>query len=207
LVLPRSFAALVPQQNQAWQWLPYFGVITALLSASLSPMSRPAAWIFPLVIAACTAAAAFAPNWPIFELPPRWLHMVVACYLLIVGGPLLYLPGRVQERWMLPALACSGAITAVGIGAMVSTRLAQLAALSAGAFAAAAIVSAWLAKASERSLRNLIAVYAVLVGSPAWLAFVEPDPPQWPLLIVPLLPLLLWIASAIRVPSAGAKIG
>src|SRR6478609_5193576 len=83
LVLPRSFTALVPQQNQPWQWLPYFAAITAILSASLSPISRPAAWILPLVVSACIAAAAFAPSWPIFGLTQRPLHLLVALYLVL----------------------------------------------------------------------------------------------------------------------------
>lgn len=207
LVLPRSFAALVPQQNQPWQWLPHFAAIAAILSASLSPTSRPAAWSLPLVVSACMAAAAFAPNWPVFGLTRRPLHLMAALYLVFVGGPLLYLPRRVCERWLLPSLALSGAITALVIGAMVSTRLAQLTAISAGAFTAAAIANAWFSKASDRSLRSLIAVFAVLVGGSAWLAFVEPDPPEPILLIVSLLPLLLWPIAVIRVPSAGEKIG
>src|SRR5262249_49485167 len=99
------------------------------------------------------------------------------------------------------------AIAAVIIGAMVSARLAQLAAMSAGAFTAAAISNAWFLKASDRAHRSLIAVFAILIGGIAWLAFVEPDPPQPMLLIIPLLPLLLWLATAVRVPFAGLNIG
>jgi len=207
LMLPREFAALVPQQNRPWQWLPCFAAITAILSASLSPLSRPAAWILPLVVSACIAAAVFAPSWPIFGLTRRPLHLVVGLYLVLVGGPLLYLPSKVRERWLLPSLALSGAIAAVVVGAKVSLRLAQLAATSAGTFLAAAITNEWLAKASDHSLRNCVAVFSILVGGSAWLAFVEPDPPQPMLLIVPLMPLLLWLVPAIRVPSAGHKIG
>lgn len=202
LVLPRSFAAIVPQQNQPWQWLPCFAAIAAILSASLSPLSRPAAWILPLVVSACIAAAVLAPTWPIFGLTRRPLHLMVAIYLAVVGGPLLYLPSQVRERWLLPVFVFSGVIAAVVIGAMVSTRLAQLAAMSAGAFAAVAIANRWFMKASDRSLRSLIAVFAVLVGGNVWLAFVEPDPPLPILLLVPLLPLLLWCGAAIRVPFA-----
>jgi hypothetical protein len=207
LMLPRSFAALMPQQNQPWQWLPYFAAMTAILSASLSPLSRPAAWVLPLVVSACIAAAAFAPRWSIFGLTQRPLHLVVALYLVLVGGPLLYLPGKVRAGWLLPSLTISGAITALVVGAMVSTRLAQLAAVSAGAFAAAAIANMWFSKASDRSLRSLVAIFAILAGGSAWLAFVDPDPPEPIMLVVPLLPLLLWPIAAIRVPSAGGKIG
>jgi hypothetical protein len=160
-----------------------------------------------LVVSACIAAAAFAPSWPIFGLTQRPLHLVVALYLVLVGGPLLYLPGTLRERWLLPSLALSGAITALVVGAVVSTRLAQLTAASAGAFAAAAIGNAWFSKASDRSLRSVVAVFAIFVGGSAWLGFVEPDPPEPIPLIVPLLPLLLWPIAAIRVPSAGDKIG
>jgi hypothetical protein len=207
LMLPRSFAALVPQPNQPWQWLPYFAAITAILSASLSPLSRPAAWIFPLVVSACIEAAVFAPSWPIFGLTQRPLHLVVALYLVLVGGPLLYLPSKVGERWLLPSLALSGAITAVVVGAMVSTRLAGLVAVAAGAFAAAAIFNTRFIKASDRSRRSVVAVFAILAGGSAWLAFTDPDPPRSILLFGPLLPLLLWPVAVIRVPSAGGKIG
>jgi hypothetical protein len=207
LVLSRDFAAIVPQQNRPWQWLPWFAAITAILSASLSPLSRPAAWILPLIVSACMAAAVFAPSWPIFGLTRRPLHLVVAMYLVLSGGPLLYLPDKVRERWLLPVFTISGVIAAVVVGAMVSTRLAQLVAISAGAFAAAAIAAKWLIKASDRSFRSLIAIFSILVGGTAWLAFVEPDPPQPMLLLVALIPLLLWCGALIRVPFARSNIG
>jgi hypothetical protein len=207
LVLPREFAALVPQQNRPWQWLPLFVAIAAGLSASSSPLSRPGAWILPLVVSACIAATVLAPHWPIFGLTRRPLHVAVALYLVLVGVPLLYLPGRVSARWLLPSLALSGAVAAVVTGAMVSLRLAQLAAIAAGAFAAATLADVWIAKASDRSLRSLAIVFTILIGGTAWLAFVEPDPPQSLSLIAPVLPLILWLAALLQVPSAGGKIG
>jgi hypothetical protein len=205
--LPRSFAPLTPQANQPWQWLPYFAVITGLSSASLSPFSRPGAWALPLVVSACIAAAVLAPSWPVFGLTRRPLQLVAALYLVMVGGPLLYLPGRIRTQWHVTALAITGAINAIAIGATVSTRLAELAAIGAAGFAAAAIAGFWFLKATDRSIRSLTALFAILTGGTAWLAFVEPDPPQPLLMIAPLLPLLLWVTVVRRVPFAGGKIG
>src|SRR6185369_2266104 len=196
-----------PQANQPWQWLPWFAAITAILSASLSPWSRPAAWSLPLVVAACIAGAALAPSWSVFGLTRRPLQLVLALYLAFVGIPLLYLPASAQKRWLMTALAAAGVINAIAIGAMVSTRLAQLGAITAAAFVAAAIAGFGFIQASDRSLRSLIAVHAILTGSIAGLAFVEPDPPQPLLLIAPLVPLLLLLEPVVRLPFVRRKIG
>jgi hypothetical protein len=207
LLLPRSFAALTPQANQPWQWLPWLAAITVVLSASLSPWSRPSAWSLPLVVAACIAGAALAPGWPVFGLTRRPLQLVLALYLVFLGIPLLYLPRQAQKRWLVTALAVAGMVNATAIGALVSTRLAKMAAMSAAVFTAAAIAGLWLMQASDRSLRNLICVYAILTGSIAWLAFVEPDPPQPLLLVAPLVPLILWLEPVVRLPFVRGKIG
>src|SRR5262245_35851631 len=64
LTLPRSWAALVPQPGQAWQWLPYLG-----------PLAAACATIFPsqvvlrrIAIAglAIVTGSLLTPNWPIF---------------------------------------------------------------------------------------------------------------------------------------------
>jgi hypothetical protein len=154
------------------------------------------------------AAAILAPGWPVFGLTRRPLQVIVALYLIIVGMPLLYLPSTVSKSWLAPALAISGAIGAAAVGAAVSTRLAQLEAIAAAAFAGAAVAGRTVtkARASDRAMRSLIAVFAVLCGGVSWLASVEPDPPQTLLLAGPFLPALLWLSGLIRLPSAGAKI-
>jgi hypothetical protein len=117
------------------------------------------------------------------------------------------LPSKPCEQWLPLAFAISAAINALAIGAVVSLRLAQLSAIPVGCFAAVAIGNLWLIRAGDHSIRSLIAIFAILTGGTAWLAFVEPDPPRPELLLAPLLPLLLWLPLARGAPFARGRIG
>ena len=45
---------------------------------------------------------------------------------------------------------------------------------------------------NENNLRGLIPVYCVLIGGCAFVGFVEPEPPQIGILVIPAAPLALW---------------
>ena len=208
--LPRSWAALIPQENQAWQWLPYLGLAAAIFAASFPPSPQWSAWKFTVVALAPIAAAALAPSWPIFGFGKQSLRIFVAIYLLIVGLPLQHLPSRLAGNILAGALCFTAIAVALATGMMVSTRMAQLAAM-----AAAAIAGSWIAlqfgrRQIEPTLRSLIPVFTLLIGGVAWSACVEPDPPLAWLLILPLLPLFIWLAALKRpsqLPFAPKKIG
>jgi hypothetical protein len=199
--LPRSWAALIPQENQSWQWLPYLGLTAAIFAASFPHSPRWSAWKFTVVAVAPIAGAALAPTWPIFGLGQQSLRVVVALYLLAVGLPLQHLPSRLVGN-AFAALLCTTAIAiALASGMMVSTRLAQLAAIAAAALAGSWIGFQFGRRPIESSFRSLIPVFAVLIGGVAWSACVEPDPPLAWVLILPLLPLLIWLTVILRRPQ------
>jgi hypothetical protein len=81
---------------------------------------------------------------------------------------------------------------ALATGAMVSSRLAQIAAIAAGAFAGICIASFRCTEPDNRQWACLVAAFSMLVGGAAWIACIEPDPPQMLLLGFPLLPAALW---------------
>jgi hypothetical protein len=206
-MLPRSWAAFIPQANQSWQWLPYLGLAAAAFAASLPPSHRSPAWKLAIVAVAPMAGAALAPTWPVFGFGRGALQWFVVIYLLVVGVPLQHLPARMLNQWLLGLLCFVATAVAVAIGAFVSTRLAQL-----GALAAAALAGSWIAgfvgpRQGESPLRSLIPVFTVLVGGITFVASVEPDPPQAGLLAIPLLPLVLWLPPALGLHFARGKIG
>jgi hypothetical protein len=85
---------------------------------------------------------------------------------------------------------------ALATGAMVSVRLAQLAAIAAATFAGCSVVVVRRAgRSSGESAAGVVPVFAALAGGAAWTASVDPDPPQLMLLAFPLLPLVLWLAA------------
>jgi len=206
-MLPRSWAAFIPQATQRWQCLPYLGLVAALFAVSFPPSQRSTAWNLTIVAVAGMAGATLAPNWPVFGFGRKALELFLTFYLIVVGVPLQHLPARMLTQWLLGLLCFVAAAVAVAIGAFVSTRLAQF-----GALAAAALAGSWIAgfvapRAGGSPLRSLIPVFTVLVGGIAFVACVEPDPPQPGLLAIPLLPLVLWLPPALGLPFARGKIG
>jgi len=193
VVLPREWAALIPDPNQRWQWLPYGGLMAALFAVGCPPAPKSQAWRFAVIAAAPIAAYYLTPNWPVFGLPQQQLRWALVMYLLLVGVPLQYLPARLLDQELLAAMAAAAALTAVATGAMVSSKLAQLAAIAAGGLAGSWIAGLLGGKRGQLPGQSVVSVYAVLVGGIAWLACVEPDPPKLALLAIPLAPLALWI--------------
>lgn len=195
--LPRSWAALWPQANQAWQWLPYLGILAAAFSTFAHVFPRSPAWRLAVVAVAPLVAAALAPTWPVYDFSRQPLIWLIAIYLLVVGIPLQCLPKRLFNLSFVGILTAAAALLALVTGAVQSVVLAQLAAIAAGALAGSAIASAVGPKPSDSSLRSLVPVFVALVGGAAVVVAVEPDPPQTGLLAIPLLPLAMWLMLAI----------
>jgi FtsH-binding integral membrane protein len=202
-ILPRSFASFTPAQGQAWPWLPYLALLGAVFSGVIPDFSRISRRVIALIAIAGVAAAALSPTWPVYGFTQEPLRIFLAIYLLAVGFPLMQktLPSHNRQNLCLLIAVC--VLSTLAIGAIYSTRHARLAALTAGAFTGISIALRFGSKDSDFALCQLAPVFAVLAGGIAWLATVEPDPPEPMLLAVPLLSWALLILPAIsRLPFA-----
>jgi len=197
LILPRSWAALVP--DQSWHWLPVLSMLAAVATAAWSGRGRLALlpW-FALVALAALAGHLLTPSWTVFGLSWPLSTVVAIGYFILIATSLECLPPRFLGQPMIALLAVAAALSAAAIGADVSLRFAQLAAIAAAGLAGCWLVGFFGARPSERSLRGLILSFAVLVGGIAFVACVEPDPPRARLLVLPLTPLIAWLGLVRR---------
>jgi hypothetical protein len=199
LALPRSWAALVPGQEH--HWLPYLGIATAA-TASACHLSRNSWLRWPVFIALATLAAwVLTPSWPIFGVNRPLSVGIATIYFLLIALPLELLPSRLLGAAFLALLTLAAAIAAVAIGAQVSLRFAQLAAVTGGALAGCWVAQYLGARSSEKSIRGLIPVFAVLVGGVSFIACVEPDPHASFLLALPFTPLFAWLGAFCHPPA------
>jgi hypothetical protein len=199
LALPRSWAAFVPKQEH--HWLPYLGIAAAATAIACHPSRNP--WLrWPVLIALTTLAAwVLIPPWPVFGVNRPLSVGIGTIYFMLIASALELLPSRLLGAAFLALLTLAAAIAAVAIGAQVSLRFAQLAAITAGALAGCWVAQFLGARSSETSIRGLIPVFAVLVGGVSFIACVEPDPHATLLLALPFTPLFAWL-GAFRHPPA-----
>jgi hypothetical protein len=184
-----SWAALLPQQGRAWQWLPYLGVL-AVCCAFINERYRVAHWLAAASLEILSASL-LTPNWPIFGLSWPASIVVLSAYLFGLFCALEFSFRRSSLKGgFLALLSLAAAITAVGIGAALSTRLAQLAAIAATAFLGCWLATFFPARPTERTANGAIWVFTVLVGGAAFTACVEPEKPMTALLLLPALPLV-----------------
>ena len=200
--LPRSSAALWPQANFSWQWLPYLGLLAAAISSLTYSFPTSSVWRLAVWVVAPVVAAALAPTWIVYGLS-RWsLIGLIVVYLLVVGIPMQYLPARLLKPWILGILTAAATLLGLVTGAVQSVTLARLAAIAAGALAGSALACAVGPRPFEAWLRSVVPVYVALVGGAAVVFAVEPDPPQPGLLAIVLLPLAIWLMLAIPIRKA-----
>jgi len=195
-LLPREWASWLPRQDQPWQWLPYCGLIPAL-AASLAALARSnrLRWL-GAISAVVVCAILLVPSWQVLGLSRWTMRCAAGIYLLIICVPLLLLPAALPGRPLMVLMSMAAVLLALGTGAMVSVRLAQLAAIAAAAFAGCCINPVQRAgRSTEESAAGIVSIFAALVGGVAWTACIDPDPPQLMLLAFPLLPLMLWLAA------------
>jgi hypothetical protein len=195
--LPRSWAALVPQPNQAWQWLPYLGLLAGAISSLTHSFPKSSTWRLAVWAVAPVVAAALAPTWAVYGLSWQVLIGLIVVYLLVVGIPLQHLPARLFNLYFLGVLTAAAMLLALVTGAIQSVTLARLAAIAAGALAGTTMACAVGRKPTDLSVRSLVPVFVALVGGTAVVVAVEPDPPQTGLLAIGLLPLAMWLMVAI----------
>lgn len=189
--LPRSWAALVPQAGQAWQWLPYLGVVAA---AACSLIFRPESggwirwWLVPLGLAPL-AGFLLAPTWPVFGLSWTVSIAIASMYLLSLCLALGAFVGRLPAGWLTGLLALTALGLAICIAAAISIRLANVGAVAAGALGGC-WMSCFVSRMAAPAPAALCIVFSALLGGIAFIACVEPDPPAVVLLVVPALPLV-----------------
>src|SRR3989442_906910 len=96
--LPRDWASLIPQPDQPWQWLPYCGVVAAILAALVASQTKSQAWNLAVLVAAPITASFLTPGWPVLGMGQRALWCVLVIYLLAISAPLLFLPARLPNK-------------------------------------------------------------------------------------------------------------
>jgi len=182
--------------------------MAAVASASAAGRRPFIRWtIFLITIA--LAASLLTPTWAIFGLTRPASIVVLIVYLLLLSLTLETVPPRLTGRTYVALCFLSAAVLAIVVGAYLSIKFAQLAAIAAaslaGCFAAACLAPQ---SVSQQSIRGLTSVFVVLVGGLAYVSTVEPDPPLAGFLVIPLIPLSIWLASVVRaVPFAPGKNG
>jgi hypothetical protein len=187
-LLPRDFAVWQPESSRPWTWLPYGAAVAALIAVGFQCIPAPRVRMLADVPLAIVAAFCLTPTWEVAGMKPVFMSCVLLGYLLLVGAGFTLLAGKLPPRVVVGAMALAGLLLAIAAGVMVSTRFAQLAAISGAGLGGACAAGCFRGKADEMSAVGVVPVYVILVGGVAWIACVEPDPPQWALLLVPLLP-------------------
>lgn len=195
-VLPRDFAGFVPEPGQPWKWLPYLAVLSAAIPSALSAFDKPWAAGLALFATMPIIAICLKPNWPVWSLEPPTSRWLLLAYLLLVGLPLALLPPKRLQRGMLLVLAVTATVLALATGALISTRFAQLAAIASCSFLGAGIATRLVPSVRAATCQPAIPLYCTLVAGTAWIASVDPDPPAVTPLLIPVLPLCLWVLAA-----------
>jgi hypothetical protein len=193
--------------DKHWHWLPYVGLLAAILGGAAAFSSLP--WVdrkLQYFVLGGAAAFILVPQWAAWpeSLPARPLLIFrVATYLGLISAGLALLPECLRGRNLAGMLVLAAIGTAALIASEVSLRHGyvslRVAAALAGCWGASLV---WKGKNTEDSSRwsalilALIPVYAVLSGGGMFIAAIEADPPKYLLLGAPAAPLLLWLFAA-----------
>lgn len=185
-------AAVVPSRH--WHWLPWLGLAAGVTGCLAIHAGKVVRWL--LMLATCGAAAWFlVPTWSSLE-PPRvvWLIALTAGLCILVGltDPL---PTRFGGRPVLFLLGLTAAVVAATIAATISLTYGQIAGL-----AACALGGVWTGmrikgRDDEAAVRAAVPAALILIGGSAFVGCIEPDPPNYGLLLLPAAPLGLWLCQ------------
>jgi hypothetical protein len=204
VLLPDGWTPLKPARP--WHWLPYLGLLAALLSCAAirtTPFAdsgratqRSLTYALRIVTNLVTAASAgwlLAPNWPDLE-PSRYVYvLLLAGYLFALMTLLDALPDRLFGGLFPFLLFAAASVTSLVIAEPVSLQYGQIAGAQAAALFGCG-VAAWLGVRGA-AMRGLVPVYAVLVGGIAFSGSIEPEPPIYSIMLAPLAPLALWLCA------------
>jgi hypothetical protein len=191
-VLLPSTNSLIP--SQYWEWIPWFGLLAALVAGltKASGVLSTERWLAYYLLASA-AALLIVPTWPELS-PARPLQIAVlsaaitALAALLIPLPKL-LPGVVFPFWLMVAAVATSAL----VLSEQSETFGRPAALPAGSLAGC-IAAAFIGR-KPVDWSGLALPYAVIAGGYAYLGAIYPMTPLWPLLVVPLAPVALWICA------------
>jgi hypothetical protein len=186
-VLLPSTNTLAP--DQFYEWILYLAILAAFLSGLIRAegVTRGERWTAVYVFAPI-AAWMIVPQWP--ELFPawriQWAGMALAIMLLTaLLHPLpQLLPGSAFPWWLMLAAATISIL-------IFGETFIMLTALPAGALAGCGIAA--LCVREPPDWRSLVLPYALVISGFAYTGAVYPSEPRWPMLLVPVAPLTLWI--------------
>lgn len=179
-----------------WHWLVYL----ALLASVLGPIALAAGvrvWERNLLwaVVSVMASLVLVPSWPGIADDRHWYGLWLAGYLFVGCRGMPLLARRVSARSMLGALALTAVVLAFATAAFVSVLYGRIAALAAAA-TTGCFAACWFGD-FEDAVRGLFPVSALLVGGSAFLAFIEPRPPEPGFLVIPLAPFALGVTNSI----------
>jgi hypothetical protein len=193
-LIPDAYnASMAP--TKYWHWLPYLAGVAMLTGAlslahGLVILER---WMLYLLLGAL-AAWLLVPTWRDLE-PPRTTYVpLLAGYFVLLAVLIDPLPARFSPRIVDSSMCLAAACTAVAVWAAISETYGRVGAVAAPAWAGACLAN-WFVRSSTSS-RAAAPLYAVLVGGIAFVGFVyPPEKAEWVLLVIPALPLALWITT------------
>jgi hypothetical protein len=185
--------ALTPEQS--WDWIPYLGLLAALVSglSYAAGITRGERWI-AIIATAALAAWLIVPTWEaLVETRMSLVYGLAAgiAVLAVLLSPLASDTSPSPIRFFPLWLVCAASAATLFILAEVSELFGRLAALPASALTGCAIAS-WLSP-RPCDWRSIGLPFAVVVGGYAFTGYIYPTEPLTPLLIVPFAPLALWL--------------
>ncbi|MFO1095960.1 MAG: hypothetical protein U0992_22035 [Planctomycetaceae bacterium] len=188
-------AAVVPSRH--WHWLPWLGLAAGVTGCLAIHAGKVVWWL--LMLATCGAAAWFlVPTWASLE-PPRvvWLIELAAIFCMLIGQT-ERLPSRSGGRLVVFLLGLTAAVMAATIAASVSLTYGQIAGLAACALGGV-WTGMWLTgRDDELATRAAVPAALILIGGIAFVGCIEPEPPNYGLLLLPGAPLGL---SLCQIPA------
>lgn len=191
-VLLPEWAAVRPSRH--WHWLPWIAIAAGVTGSMGVHAARYVKWF--LIVATSAGAAWFlVPTWSSLSPPrPVWLVALSAGLSLLIGftEPL---PPRVGGRQSLCLLSITAAGVALTIAACISLTYARIAGLAACALAGV-WGAAWLRRTDDDvAVRAAVPAVQIVLAGIAFIACIEPDPPQYGLLLPPAAILGVWVGE------------
>lgn len=191
LLLP-EWAAVRPSRH--WHWLSWIAIAAGFTGVLGICVPRTVKWF--LIAATSLAAAWFlVPTWASLSPPrPVWLLALATGFSLLVGlaEPL---PPRIGGRRTLGLVSITAAGVALTIAACISLTYARIAGLAACALAGV-WGAAWLRRCEDDiAVRAAVPAIQIVLAGIAFVACIEPDPPQYGLLLPPAAILGVWVGE------------
>ena len=191
VLLPET-KTLAPQQF--YEWIPYLGILAAFVAGLTRAVgvTRGERWS-AIYLFSAIGAWLVVPQWQ--ELMPPWpvqwvllaTGVIVLTALLVPLPQLLY--GTALPWWLMLATAA----TSIAIFDRAGQTFGRLAALPAGALAGCGIAALFAREPVD--CRSVLLPYAIVVGGYAFTGHVYPTTPVRLILLLPLMPLALWICG------------